>query len=154
MTMLPSRTAVTSFRRSSGAGLPPRRCRNLQQLLDVGADILRLGRGRVTPYHAALAGNEKLGKVPFDLFRAHQAFGLFFQKPEQRMGAVTVHFDFGKHRKAHPVVKRAELTDFAIVARVLAQELVTWETQHLKPFAAKLGMQRLKALKLGRKAAL
>ena len=70
------------------------------------------------------------------------------------MLVLAVDIDLAEHRKAHAVVRRAELADFVRGLEFLARELPAGEAEHHESFIPVLVVEILQALELRREAAL
>src|SRR5699024_9629630 len=108
---------------------PPTGGAALEQRLDVGGDLVRLGGGCVPLDDIAVAPDEELGEVPLDPVAEDSAL-LALQPSVQRMGIVAVDVDLREHRERHVIRRGAEARDLVLVARLLAVELVAREAEY------------------------
>jgi hypothetical protein len=105
-----------------------------QELLDVAAHRLGLGRRGEAGHGRAVGCDEELGEVPLDR-RAEQTAGALLEEAEDGIGAPAVDVDLRRQREGDAVVDRAELLDRGVVSGLLVRELVAREAEDDEPAA-------------------
>src|SRR3984957_4512762 len=108
----------------------------------------------VAPEYHTLPVDQKLGEIPFDGLATQDSRLLLLEVLVQGMRVRTVDFNLGKHRKRHPIARRAEALDLGLIARLLLAKLVTGKAEHAETALVKLVMQGLQSRILRREAAL
>lgn len=113
-------------------------------LRQYGKDILlhvtRGDRGGKPFKGYTVGGDQEFCKVPFDLFPKFRR-KLIFQVSENRVGLLTIHHDFFCQLKGDPEIHLAMLLHRLIGFGLLAQELVTWESNDHKALISVFLMQ-------------
>src|SRR5699024_8537508 len=107
-----------------------------------------------TAHHLAVAVDKKFGEVPFDAFGAEYTGRFRLEEFEQRVGVLTVYFDFREHRERDAVVLFAESANLVGIAGLLVTKLVTREAKHFQATVGVTLMERLQSLILRGEAAL